>query len=245
MTRYRALVEYDGTAYNGFQRQRQEPTIQGALEQAIQTVAQQQARVIGAGRTDSGVHALGQVIAFDVHWTHGLEALQRALNANLPADIAVLHLEEAAADFHPRYSARRRAYKYHIYNAPVRSPLQRWRSWHVSRPLDLAKMDQAAVSLVGTHDFATFGQPPKGENSVRQVFRAGWQRHNGLVVFEIEANAFLYRMVRSLVGTMKVIGEGNWSLEAFEAAFRARDRSQARQSAPAHGLYLVSVTYDE
>lgn len=247
MPRYAALVEYDGAAYYGFQRQREgQPTIQAELESALSRVVQRHVSITGAGRTDSGVHALGQVISFNVEWHHGNEALQRALNANLPDDIAILQLNQVSSTFHPRFDARRRVYAYRIYNAAVRSPLRRLRSWHVSRPLDAERMNQAAQSLIGIQDFATFGQPPQGENSVRQVFAAGWQRQeDALLVFFIEANAFLYRMVRSVVGSLKLVGEGTWTVEDFVAALQSCDRSRSGTAAPPQGLYLVSVTYDE
>jgi tRNA pseudouridine38-40 synthase len=243
--KYRALIEYDGTAYYGFQRQREEyVTIQGELEKVLGHLARQPVTVIGSGRTDSGVHATGQVVSFTINWQHGTKALQRALNANLPADIAVLQLETAAAEFHPRFDARRRAYVYHIYNAPVRSPVRRLYSWHVSRPLDLMVMNEAAACLVGTHDFATFGQPPQGDNSVRHVFRAEWQQEGQMLLFHIEATAFLYRMVRSLVGSLKLVGDGSWQVADFVAAFSSGDRRRSGTVAPAAGLYLVSVWYD-
>jgi tRNA pseudouridine38-40 synthase len=242
--RFRALVEYDGTAYCGFQRQLAQPSIQGELEQAILAVTGQPATVIGAGRTDSGVHALGQVIAFDLSWKHGPDTLLRAMNANLPQEIAVNRLEVADKNFHPRYDATRRAYEYHIYNRPVRSPLRHTRSWHVPRPLDEQAMNQAAATLIGVRDFATFGQPPQGENTVREIFRAYWDRQEELLIFHIEANAFLFRMVRSLVGTMKVLGEGSWTVSDFMGALAACDRRRAGQTAPPQGLFLVSVNYD-
>lgn len=244
MTRYKTLVAYDGAAYNGFQRQDEQPTIQGELEQAIQKISRRSVTVTGAGRTDSGVHALGQVVAFDLDWSHGPQALQRALNANLPADIAILQLAETAPDFHPRFDARRRAYLYHIYNHPVRHPIYGRQSWHVSRPLDIDLMNEAAAHLSGQHDFATFGQPPQGENTVREVFAAYWYRQDPFLTFRIEANAFLYRMVRSLVGTMKLVGEGSWTVEEFVNAFRAQDRRRAGQTAPAQALFLLSVKYE-
>ena len=240
---YRALVEYDGTAYYGFQRQRSEQTIQGQLEAAIIAVAGQPAPVAGAGRTDRGVHAKGQVIGFELEWRHGHQALERALNANLPEDIAVRCLEEAPEGFHPRFSARRRAYEYRIYIAGVRRPLIRRKSWHVVRPLDVDEMNRAAAAIAGQHDFATFGQPPQGHNSGREVFRARWRHLDELLIFEIEANAFLYRMVRSLVGSMKAVGEGRWTVTDFVTALAKADRSLAAQTAPPQGLCLMSVTY--
>jgi tRNA pseudouridine38-40 synthase len=246
MRRYRATIEYDGTHYNGFQRQRRAPTIQAAIEQALGSLAGRPVRVTGAGRTDTGVHALGQVISFDLNWPdkHGVAALQRALNAHLPEDIVVLQLTEAAEGFHPRFDARRRCYRYMICNTLVRRPLCRRRCWHVSRFLDVDLMNRAAALLVGTHDFATFGRPPKGENTVRQVYQAVWQRNDERLRFEITANAFLYRMVRSLVGSLKMVGTGEWTVEQFAGAFQARERSHSATAAPAHGLYLVSVNYE-
>lgn len=219
--------------------------MQGELEKAISVVAPRPVTITAAGRTDSSVHARGQVISFEMPWRHDKDALQRAINANLPADIVILTLEEATADFHPRYDARRRAYEYHVYNAPLRSPLRRRRSWHVPRPLDLERMNEAAAHLVGGHDFATFGQPPQGESTIRHIFRAEWWRHDSLLIFGIEGNAFLYRMVRSIVGSLKMVGEGSWSVHDFVHAFRARDRSRAAATVPPQGLYLVSVAYDE
>lgn len=246
MPRYKALIEYDGTAYFGFQRQRPEqPTIQGELERVISQLVQQPIRVIGAGRTDSGVHALGQVISFDLEWRHGLAALQNAINANLPADIVILQLNQASSTFHPRFDARRRSYAYHIYNATVRSPVRRFHSWHVRRPLNVNKMNQAARYLLGKHDFGTFGQPPKGENRVRELFRAEWERNEDLLIFHVEANAFLQRMVRSLVGSLKLVGDESWTIEDFVDAFRSCDRSRSGTVAPPQGLYLVSVTYGD
>ncbi len=242
---YRALVEYDGTAYYGFQRQREsQPTIQGELERILGDLAQRPITIRGAGRTDSGVHAQGQVVSFELDWQHEPVALQRAINANLPSDIAVLNLERCEAVFHPRFDARRRAYEYHIYNAAVRSPIRRQYAWHVKRPLDIISMNLAAQSLVGVHDFATFGQPPQGENTVRELFTAVCHRDAQMISIHVEANAFLQRMVRSIVGSLKLVGEGSWTVPQFITAFEAHDRSWCGTVAPPHGLYLVSVTYD-
>lgn len=246
MARFRALVEYDGTNYFGYQCQKAgQPTVQSELERVLGQLVQEPVAILGSGRTDSGVHATGQVISFDSEWRHTAADLQRALNANLPADIAILQLDKAEPTFHPRFDARRRAYEYHIYNVAVRSPLRRQRSWHVAKPLDWERMNQAAVCLIGIHDFATFGQPPQGAITVREVFAAQWERRNEFLVFTIEANAFLYRMVRSIVGSLKAVGDGSWTVEQFEAALAACDRSRSGKVAPAQGLTLVSVTYGE
>lgn len=246
MLRYRAQIEYDGSAYFGFQRQKEEqPTIQGELEKAICHIARGKTIVIGAGRTDSGVHAIGQVISFQINWRHGTEALKRAINANLPADIAVLKLKQVLPAFHPRFDAKRRSYLYQIYNDPVRSPVRRQYSWHVRQTLDLVKMNQAAQHLVGRKDFAAFGQPPQGDNTERNVFQADWRIENEFTCFFIEANAFLYRMVRSVVGSLKAVGEGVWSVDDFVDVLQSRDRSRSGTVAPPQGLYLVSVKYDD
>lgn len=242
--RYQAIIEYDGTAYCGFQKQLTGPSIQQELERAIRLISGEERTVIGAGRTDSGVHATGQVVAFDLEWPHGPKTLCRALNANLPADIAAVRLSETKEDFHPRFDAIKRTYNYYIYNEPVRSPLYRRTSWHVSQQLDIGRMNLAASAIVGEHDFATFGRPPQGNNSVRQVFQAEWNRNESLLIFTIEANAFLYRMVRSLVGCLKAVGEGTWTVERFIATLNARDRDRAAQTAPPHALFLTSVIYE-
>jgi len=241
--RMRAIVAYDGTDYGGFQRQANAPTVQAALEAALAQVTQETTSVLAAGRTDAGVHAAGQVIAFDTAWRHGLGDLQRALNAVLPGDIAVLEAAEAASDFHPRYDAHSRRYRYTMYNARVRWPLARRYSLHVTAPLDVAPMQEAAQSLVGEHDFAAFGRPPQGRVTVRRVVAAEWRGEPPCLTFDIEANAFLYRMVRSIVGTLLKVGRGEMSVEDFAAVLAACDRSLAGPTVPPHGLCMMEVKY--
>ncbi len=241
--RVRAIVSYDGTDYQGFQRQANGPTVQEVLEVAVERVTGERQSVQGAGRTDSGVHAEGQVVAFDTGWRHSLAELQRALNAVLPPDVAVWEVNEAQPGFHPRYDARSRCYRYTIYNREVRSPLARRTSLQVPQRLDVEAMQAAAQCVVGRHDFATFGTPPKGENTVRHVLRAEWHSSPPWLFFDIEAGAFLYRMVRSLVGTMLQVGLGQMTVEAFEAALAARDRARSGPTAAAQGLCLLAVHY--
>jgi len=244
VARVRAIVAYDGTDFAGFQRQTNAPTVQGALEQALATIGQP-GRVLAAGRTDAGVHATGQVIAFDVDWPHPLEELQRALNAVLPEAIAIWEVAWAAPDFHPRFQARSRTYRYTLYNAPVRDPLRRRTAYHVAAPLDVGAMQEAARFLVGEHDFAAFGRPPKGENTVRRVLRAEWSAQRPLITFEIEATAFLYRMVRRIVGTLLPVGWGKVGPEHVAEVLASRDPSLAGPTVPPHGLCLVAVSYPE
>lgn len=245
MPRYRAVLEYDGTDFAGFQRQAEGRTVQGEVEAALVRLGWTGRAVLGAGRTDAGVHASGQVIAFDLEWRHGLDDLVRALNANLPADAAVKSAAECAADFHPRYRARGRRYRYTIDNRPVRSPLAARYAWHVWPALDLPALQAGSRSLLGRHDFATFGSDPDGGvNTVRTVAQADWQAcPDGRLCFEVQADAFLYRMVRSLVGALRRLGGGELSLAEFESVLAARDRAQCPPLAPPHGLCLVEVLY--
>ena len=242
--RYRAVVEYDGTDLLGFQRQAVGRTVQGELETALARIGWQGRAVLGAGRTDSGVHASGQVVAFEFDWRHGPEDLGRALNANLPADVAVRSVAECPPEFHPRYSARARRYRYTLYNRPVRSPLAARYSWQVWPALDLAAMQQASAALLGRHDFATFGtDPDQGSNTVRTVTTAEWRTAEGWHSFEIQAEAFLFRMVRSVVGALKQVGQGALTVAQFEALLAAADRAQCPPAAPPQGLCLIAVLY--
>lgn len=244
MPTYAALVAYDGTAYYGFQRQvESQPTVQSTIEDALGQLARQPVTLLGSGRTDSGVHAVGQVIVFSLAWRHGSDDLHRALNANLPEEIAILQLKQVPSSFHPRFDAQRRAYEYTIYDGLIRHPLKRRFSWHVHKKLDEEKMNQAAESLIGVQNFATFGQPPQGNNFVRELFIAEWVRAEHDLIFRIEANAFLYRMVRSIVGSLKLVGEGTWSIEEFVRALKAESRDACGTVAPPQGLCLVSITY--
>jgi tRNA pseudouridine38-40 synthase len=242
---YWARVEYDGTDFYGFQIQAHERTVQGEIERSLEQLTGAETRVTGAGRTDRGVHALGQIVSFEVAWKHGLADLQRALNAVLSADVAIGEMGLATKGFHPRFSALGRTYRYTILNQPWPAPVERRTAWHVPGELDLVHMARATSCLVGTHDFATFGRLPQGESSVRIVSRAEWQGQGTRVTFDIEANAFLYRMVRSIVGTLVRVGQGRISPAEFELTLQARQRGLIRQVAPAHGLCLMRVDYPE
>lgn len=244
MARYRAVIEYDGTDFWGFQRQARGRTVQGELEAALRQLGWTGPTLWGAGRTDTGVHAAGQVVAFDLEWRHGAPALARALNAHLPPDLAVRTAGESAPDFRPRFDARGRRYRYTIYNAPARSPLRARYAWHVQTPLDLPAMQAAAERLVGQQDFATFGTDPDGgTNTVRTVSQADWFGRPPELYFDIQADAFLYRMVRGLVGTLKQVGAGVMTAADLEASLRARDRARCAPLAPPGGLCLMEVLY--
>jgi len=243
--RYRTVLAYDGGAYHGFQRQvNAEPTIQSAVEAALLKITRCAVPIIGAGRTDAGVHATGQVIAFDCDWRHTPRDLQNALNAALPEDIAFRACCEAAPDFHPRFDALRCSYEYRLYVSPVRDPLARRYAWHRIGALDAEAVHQAVNYLVGEHDFSTFGSPPQGDNPVRMVYSADWiVRQGDRYSFTITATAFLYRMVRSIVGTLVQVGQGRMTAQAFGEVLASCDRSQSGPVAPAHGLTLTAVEY--
>ncbi len=241
-----AAIAYEGTGYRGFQRlaPAHEPTIQGVLEGVLHRLAGAPVRVRGAGRTDAGVHALGQVIAFDLPWRHSLDDLQRALNALLPPDMVVWALGEAPSDFHPRREARSRIYRYLIYNGSWRDPFGRALAWHVPQPLDVEAMRQAAAWWVGRHDFGAFGRPPQGQNTVREVRRTAVVADGEWVAFEIEANAFLYHMVRIMVAVLVAIGRGERPPEAAAAYLEHPDAYPAHAPAPPCGLYFVGARYE-
>ena len=257
---YSALVAYDGTDYHGFQVQRNASSVQGALEATLNAFTLRASRVVGAGRTDAGVHALGQVIAVRLGWAHTAADLQRAWNAHLPPAITVRCVVEAPDDFHPRFSALSRTYRYTVRNAgsedwrtlPRRSPLTDRFALFEGRPLDEAVMEEAARHLVGTHDFATFGQPPEpGDGTVRTVLAARWDVTDealGLypgrqLVFTITANAFLRQMVRNIVGTLLAVGRGEWRVADVANALAARRRNRSAPPAAPQGLVLEKVTY--
>jgi tRNA pseudouridine38-40 synthase len=243
--RYRATLEYDGTDFLGFQVQARGRTVQGELERAIERITQSQARVMGAGRTDSGVHASGQVIAFDVAWGHTTADLHRALNAVLPVDIAISALTTTHFTFHPRFDAIRRHYRYTVLNQPARSPLWARYAHHVAEPLDVDAMREAGRKFIGRHDFAAFGKPTQGESTIREVMQAEWFAEASRLTFEITANAFLYQMVRNVVGTLLRVGRGELTSDAVAALLESSDRAAAGPPAPARGLCLVGVEYAE
>ncbi|MBC7234980.1 MAG: tRNA pseudouridine(38-40) synthase TruA [Chloroflexi bacterium] len=243
---YYAVVEYDGTEYAGFQIQVDRPTIQGELERALRRLTQEAVRVHGAGRTDAGVHAKGQVISFRAAWKHEPVDLQRAMNAVLPQDIAVRDLALAEEGFHARFSASSRMYIYRVWNRPVRSPLWARFAHHVPDALDVSAMVSAARYLLGEQDFRAFGQPPVGDSTVRMVHRVGWRAANehGLLCFEIEANAFLRGMVRRIVGSLLQVGIGRWTVNEFADLLASRDIARCAAQAPACGLCLWRVRYE-
>jgi tRNA pseudouridine38-40 synthase len=215
--------------------------VQGELELALAEIFAEPVRITGAGRTDAGVHATGQVIDFRTASALDGSTIERGVNALLPKDIAISDIEAASEDFHSRFSATGRTYEYRIRTSRTRDPLRRIREHHLATPLDVDALRDAAGRLVGRHDFAAFAAGVRG---LRDVRRAVWDAEDDLLRFEIEANAFLRGMVRGIVGTLVWVGKGKITPERFGEILRSGDRSQAGPSAPANGLCLVGVSYD-
>jgi tRNA pseudouridine38-40 synthase len=241
----RLLMEYDGSRYHGWQRQRGDLSIQQVLEEALGRLTGDEVRLISSGPPDAGVHALGQVANFLTAGNLPLKAFREGLNSLLPWDIAVLTAEEAPPEFHARKAARHKTYEYRILNRPVRSPLHHNSGWWLAAPLKLAAMQAAAAVLPGKHDFSAFRAAGSGNlNPVRLVLAAGWQTHPwGWLRFTVTATGFLRGMVRSLVGTMVEIGKGKAEPELLAELLKSGERSLAGPTAPPQGLYLVEVVY--
>ena len=223
--RYKVTLAYDGTSFFGFQRQGETRTVQLEVEAALRKLNWQGRTILSSGRTDTGVHATGQVVAFDLQWEHGLERLQRALNANLPKDVVVKAVEIAPAGFHPRYDAVSRTYYYYVQFGPIRDPLRDRYVWRIWPPCAIDRLQAAARLLQGIHDFVAFGTPPRpGGITIRNVFHADWQsasfqnEEDSILRFEVTANAFLYHMVRRMVFVQVLVGQQRLSLDALEAA---------------------------
>lgn len=243
--RYQTILAYDGTQYHGSQRQSPEiATVQGAVEKALRTLDWQGQSVLFAGRTDTGVHALGQVIAFDLAWNHSPTDLQRALNANLPADIAVMSVKRASVDFHPRFDASARRYFYRIYCSPNRDPLREHYAWRVWPSLAIERLRTASQFLLGVHDFAAFGSPHKpGGSTIREILSVSWQQEKEEYFFEILGNAFLYHMVRHIVQLLVVIGQKKEKIDVVEKYLLSPSGKPVPGLVPAQGLILKEVVY--
>ncbi|MNH55799.1 tRNA pseudouridine synthase A [compost metagenome] len=246
MPRYRFTVEYDGSAYNGFQAQAGQPTVQGAIETAVAAFSGQTVRIAAAGRTDTGVHATGQTCHVDLERDWPARTVMNALNAHLMHEaVAVLDCAPVSDDWHARFTANGRKYLYRILSRPGRPALDRGRVWHVKKPLDAEAMHAAAQALVGLHDFTTFrdaqcqSASPVKTLDVARVSRVGEEVH---LVFE--ARSFLHRQVRSMAGSLAEVGMGRWAVADLADALAAQDRARCGPVAPSDGLYLTGVTYE-
>jgi len=241
---FKIVVEYDGTHYCGWQRQPDQPSIQGALENVLQRITQDSITLHGSGRTDAGVHALGQTAHFRSRTRLAPKTLQKGMNGLLAGDIAVQSCTPVALDFHARFDSRWKHYRYRICNLPVRKAIGRQYAWHIYRPLDVSAMAAAARQFVGRHDFKSFessGSPRS--HTTRQVMAAAWQQRGDYLEFDIHADGFLRFMVRNIVGTLVAVGMGRMEADDIPALLEATDRRLAPATAPPQGLFLVRVQY--
>ncbi|MFQ5774149.1 MAG: tRNA pseudouridine(38-40) synthase TruA [Kiloniellaceae bacterium] len=245
MTRFKLVVEYDGGGFVGWQRQDNGPSVQAAIEEAVRRFCGETVTAHAAGRTDAGVHALGQVVHFDLEKETTADTLRDALNYHLnPAPVAVLSAEQAEPDFHARFSAKERTYLYRIVNRRAPLALDRGRAWFVPVPLDATAMHEAAQALVGRHDFTSFRATDcQAASPVKTLDALEVARGGAEVRIVARARSFLHHQVRIMVGTLKLVGAGKWARGDVERALDARARSAAGATAPAHGLYFLGVTY--
>jgi len=246
MARYKIILAYDGTEFFGSQRQETETrTVQNTVERALRKLDWHDPSILLAGRTDTGVHASGQVVVFDLDWNHTPEDLCNALNAMLPRDVAVRTATTCADDFHPRFDALNRSYRYQIFCDPARDPLRERYAWRVWPQLNVEHLQAAARQLMGTHDFAPFGRATRtGGSTVREVQQAHWLQIGDQLIFEITANAFLYHMVRRIVFVQVSVAQGKLPVRIISRVLEAPQIQPMFQGlAPPHGLTLVEVCY--
>lgn len=244
--RFQVRISYDGTEFHGSQYQPELRTVQGELEKGLPKIGWNGKSVLFAGRTDAGVHAAGQVIAIDLDWKHSEKELLKAINAVLPQDISAVEIKRTKVDFHPRYQALSREYHYQIKNSPTRDPLQERYLWRVWPELDVKLMEKASRHLIGSHDFAAFGKAHQpGGSTVREISKAVWRSAGSKLVFELEGNAFLYHMVRHIVAVLVQIGQGKESEDSLKKYLDNPGGPEAQGLAPAQGLSLVEVKYQD
>jgi tRNA pseudouridine38-40 synthase len=247
MPRYKLTLEYDGGPYAGFQAQSGQPTVQGVLERAIRGFCGEEVRIHAAGRTDAGVHATGQVVHFDLERDATPATVMNAINAHLGTEpVAVVAASLADEEFHARFSATSRRYLYRILNRPAPAVLERGRVWRVKTPLDHEAMAGAARGLLGLHDFTTFRDAAcQAKSPIKTLDVAAVERHGHEIHLVFAARSFLHRQVRSMVGSLVEVGRGRWSAADLSGALAARDRAACGPVAPAEGLCLAAVAYDE
>ena len=242
---FKITIEYDGTRYHGWQRQKTDRTIQEEIEKAVLTITGQQVSLTGSGRTDAGVHAYGQVANFKCETSLGPQDLFRGLNSLTDADIVIRGCEEADASFHARYDVKSKSYVYKILNRPDPAAIGRQYAWHIRKELNLEAMRTSSAHLIGSRDFKAFeGAGSPRAHTTRTVFKSSLvEEPDGYLAFEIEADGFLRFMVRNIVGTLVDVGLGKISPADFEGILESKDRDQAGATAPAHGLFLKNVNY--
>jgi tRNA pseudouridine38-40 synthase len=242
---FKLIIEYDGSNFHGWQRQKKDRTVQETIEQALAVMTRERVTVIGSGRTDAGVHALGQVAGFKTRSRLDAPVFLNGLNSLLPDDVVVRACMQMPDTFHARFDVRSKRYRYHILNRPIAPAIGRQFVWHIRKPLDTAAMAEAAVTLLGTHNFKAFeGTGSPREHSIRTVTDSTFKKTGGgNLTYDIEANGFLRFMVRNIVGTLVEVGLGKMDTQAVRAILQSRDRSRAGATAPPQGLFLMDVAY--
>jgi tRNA pseudouridine38-40 synthase len=242
---FKLIIEYDGRRYHGWQRQKNDSSIQGEIEKALKTITAKRVTVIGSGRTDSGVHAKGQVANFECETRLKPEALMNGLNSLLAEDIKIQACEQVGASFHARYDAKSKIYHYKILNRPTPAVIGRQYQWFIRKALNREAMRVAISHIIGRHDFKAFeGSGSPRQSSIRRVHSADLVEHEGdLLIFHIEADGFLRYMVRNIVGTLVDVGLEKLTPQGFKHILDCKDRSQASATAPAQGLTLIKVNY--
>ncbi|NCB49207.1 MAG: tRNA pseudouridine(38-40) synthase TruA [Alphaproteobacteria bacterium] len=245
MPRYKITLEYDGTPFCGWQRQKDALSVQEVLEKALFVLEKSPVSTFASGRTDAGVHARGQVVHFDLKKSYDLYKLRESLNALMrPNPISVLQIEEVSDDFHARFDARERTYLYRILNRPAPSVLDALRVWHFPSPLDVEAMQQAANLLIGRHDFSTFRAAGcQAKSPIKTMNSITLQKEGDMINITLKARSFIHHQVRNIVGTLILVGSHKWSVEDFKTAFEAKDRRKGGVTAPACGLFFISVHY--
>jgi tRNA pseudouridine38-40 synthase len=246
MFNFKIIIEYDGASYHGWQRQKNANTVQAEIEAAIKKITKKQVSIIGSGRTDAGVHAFGQVANFLCATKLSCHVLKKALNSVLPKDIVIKECKKAADDFHARFCAKSKIYNYCILNSETKSAIFRNNCWSIKKKLNLDNMKKAASLLIGTHDFKAFeGAGSSVKTSVRTVLRLEIIKQSDYIIFEFKASGFLRHMVRNIVGTLVDVGLCKISIQNFKDILKSKNRNNAGITAPAHGLFLMKVFYED
>jgi tRNA pseudouridine38-40 synthase len=246
LRRIKLVIEYDGSCFHGWQIQNNANTVQEEIERAVYKITGEQTRVTGSGRTDAGVHAYGQVAHFDTNSNIPPVKFSDALNSALPSGIAIILSEEVSEDFHARFSATKKTYKYKILNRKARSPIMEKRAWHIKGMLNVDSMNEAARNFIGYHDFTAFCSSGHNITSFeRNIYISQWTVDNEHLVYTVSGDGFLYNMVRIMTGTMVEVGMNKRAADSIFELFEKKDRNLSGITAPAHGLYLVEVNYEQ
>ncbi len=243
--RYKLIIEYDGTNFKGWQRQKSGLAIQEVIENALKTALREEITLFGSGRTDTGVHAIGQVAHFETEQNLNLFKIRESLNALVRPHLISIHdVQKVSDDFHARFSAKERSYVYQILNSSFPPALLKNKVWWIHTPLDINSMQEAANLLIGKHDFSTFrASECQAKSPIKTINSIHFEQDGNIIKMHISAKSFLHHQVRNIIGSLVLVGQGKWSIKDFEIAFKGKDRKLGGPTAPPEGLYFVSVKY--